>query len=273
MRHCTGRVLAAALAATCAAAHADTHLDFAGEGACPVLFRSIEVAGPRLRFELEPPGAEPMASIFDGDEDLVTTLLPSQQRFMRMEVDADAADYSGDVASSSVKYMDRQMAQAMKQIEAQCRGQRCPQVPDLQAMMRAAMPSSPPIEARPTADTATFAGVACQWREWVQAGVVVRRECLANIADLPLPDADRAGLRRGMRVMTHFGEAYSPIRDRFGLAPEPPPLAGQLAIAQVCLQGDAESGKAAVSLREAPVDPRRFEVPAGYAPAMGPAAE
>jgi len=239
----------------------------------PVLFRSIEIAGPRLRFELEPPGAGPMASIFDGDEDLVTTLLPAQRTFMRMEVDADAADYSGDVATSSVKYMDRQMAEAMKQIEAQCRGQNCPQIPDLQAMMRAAMPTSPPIEARATADTGTVAGVACQWREWVQAGAVVRRECLADIADLPLPAADVAGLRRGMRVMTNFGAAYSPIRDRFGLAPEPPPPAGQLAVAQVCLGSGGEAGKAEVSLREAPVDPLRFEVPAGYVPAMGPGAQ
>jgi hypothetical protein len=273
MRHLAGRAFAVALAATCATAHADSHLDFAGEGACPVLFRSIEVAGPRLRFELEPPGAEPMASIFDGDEDLVTSLLPAQRKFMRMEVDADAADYSGDVASSSVKYMDRQMAQAMKQMEAQCRGNQCAQIPDLQAMMRAAMPSAPPIEARATNDAGTVAGIACQWREWVQAGVVVRRECLANIADLPLPAADVAGLRRGMRVMMNFGAAYSPIRDRFGLAPEPSPPAGQLAVAQVCLQGDAQAGKAEVSLREAPVDPLRFEVPAGYAPAMGQGAE
>ena len=258
-----------------ATAHADGRLDARSEGKCPTLFRSIEVAGPRLRFEVAAPdGSEAYASIFDGDEDLVTGLQPAQKTYMRMEVDEDAADYSGDVAGSMVKYMDRQMAKAAEIMQQQCKHGQCANMPDLDALMRSGMgPSAPPIEARDTAEAGTAAGVACQWREWVQAGSVVRRECLANLADLPLPDRDRAGLVRGMKVMVRFSAAYSPMRDRFALAQEPESPVGKIPLAQACFAGGAPTGTAQISIVEAPVEPARFEVPAGYSPLMGPQAD
>jgi hypothetical protein len=273
MRPLHGCATALVLAAACGSAHADAHLDYAAQGTCPVLFRSIEVAGPRLRIEVEPTGGEPLSSIFDGEEDLVTTLIPSQRVFMRQEVDADAADYMGDVAGSSVTYMDKQMAKAKALMEEQCKHQSCPQMPDFAAMMGTMRPPADPITTRDTGEAGNVGEVACTWREWVQAGGVVRRECLADITAMPLADADRAGLRRGMRVMMNYGEAMGAIRDRFGLAPEPNPPPGKLAIAHVCFAGGAESGRVSATMVQSPVDPARFEVPAGYTPAMGPGAE
>jgi hypothetical protein len=271
MLQLAGRAAALALAASCGVAHADSRIDYASTGTCPVLFRSIEVAGPRLRIEVEPAGGEPLTSIFDGDEDLVTTLIPSQRRFMRIEVDADAADYSGDVVTSTVTYMDRQMAKAMEAMREQCKHGSCEGMPDFAALM--ARPPANPVTTRDLAATDIVDGVACAWREWVQGGAVVRRECLADIAVLPLPDADRAGLRRGMRVMTRYGDSMGAIRDRFGADPQPATPAGQLPVVQQCFAGGVAAGTVTLAAREAPVDPARFEVPAGYAPAMGAASE
>jgi hypothetical protein len=267
MRHSAGRAAALVLAMAGACAHADSHLDYATQGACPALFRSIEIAGPRLRIEVEPAQGEPISSIFDGDEDLVTTLIPSQHKVMRMEVDDDAADYTGDVARSSMTYVDRQMEKAMALMREQCKHGGCPQMPDLGALMgRAAVD---PITARDTGQADTVGGVACTWREWVRDGAVVRRECLADIAALPLPEADRAGLLRGMRVMMRYGNAYAPVRDRFATEAEPVPPAAQLPIVQQCFADGAPTGSVTLDAREAPVDPARFEVPAGYAPVLG----
>jgi hypothetical protein len=257
--------------APCAAA-ADARLDWQREGACPVLFSSIEIAGPRLRFEMPAEPGEPFWSVFDGDEDLVTSVIPSQRAYMRLEVDADAADYSGDVVNSSVTYMDRQMAQARAQMEEMKKscGRNCPQLPDMEAIMAMATGGrQPPIEARETADSGDANGVACAWREWVQAGQVVRRECLAEVAELPLADADRGGFARGMKVMVRYGDSFGAFRDRFGIAPEPQAPMGRLSVAQVCFAGGVESGRATMAITPATVDPARFEVPAGYRPVMG----
>jgi hypothetical protein len=269
----TGLGLALAFALSCGPARADGRIEYRTDGACAVHFASIEVAGPRLRMEVTPAGGEPLSSIFDGDEDLVTTMVPSQRRFMRMEVDADAADYSGDVVKSTVTYMDRQMAKMQEVMEAQCKNQRCPQMPDLGAMMGNNLPPADPYTTRDTADAGNVGGVACTWREWVRAEGVVRRECLADIAALPLPDADRAGLRRGMRVMMNYGASMSVMTERFGTAPEPNPPVGKFPVAHVCFAGGAEAGQATATVTEAPVDPQRFEVPAGYAPMMGPGSD
>jgi hypothetical protein len=266
-------VLGAAFALTlaCGAARADGRLAYATDGACPVLFRSIEVSGPRLRFEVTPTGGEEFVNIFDGDEDLSTSLIPSQRAYLRVEVDADAAEYSGDVTSSMVKYMDNQLARTKAQMAEQMKdcGRNCPQMPDLDAMMRAAMPQQAPIEARDTGEAGAVDGVACTWREWVQSGAVVRRECLAKFADLPLPDADRRGLVRGMRVLVGYGEAQKAMVQRFGMQPEPQPPVGQVAIEQVCLAGGAESGRAKLIVVETPIAPSQFEIPAGYSPVGG----
>jgi hypothetical protein len=273
MRTHAGLGIALALATACGPAFADARLDFPTQGTCHVQIRAIEVAGPRLRIEVEPTGGEPLTSIFDGDEDLVTTLIPSQRRFVRQEVDADAADYMGDVAGSSVTYMDKQMAKAKALMEEQCKHQSCPQMPDFAAMMGTMRPPADPITTRDTGQAESIGGFACTWREWVQAGSVVRRECLADVATLPMADADRAGLRRGMRVMMNYGEEMGAFRDRFGLAPEPNPPAGQVAVAQVCFAAGAETGRGSATVVPGPVDPARFEVPAGYAPAMGPGSD
>ena len=263
---------ALALALASGAAHADSRLEWRREGTCPVLFSSIDIAGPRLRFEMPAEPGEPFWSVFDGDEDLVTSVIPSQRVYMRMEVDADAAEYSGDVSSSMVKYMDRQMEQAraaMAESMKHC-GSQCAQMADIDAMMRATMPAqAPPIVARDTTDTGEVAGLACAWREWVQAGGVVRRECLATVAELPLPDADRGGFARGMKVMVRYGDSFAAMRDRFGIAPEPQPPAGRFSVAQVCFAGGSETGRATLAIMPATVDPARFEVPAGYQPVMG----
>jgi hypothetical protein len=270
MRHLAGSAVALVLAAAAGPALADARLEFTTQGACPTHFRAIDVAGPRLRIELEPPGGEPLVSIFDGDEDLVTTLIPSQRRFMRIEADDDAADYAGDVVTSSMTHMDKQLAKAQEVMREQCKRGQCPQIPGFESMMGTGRGPVDPITTRDTGEAGSADGIACTWREWVRAEGVVRRECLADIATLPMGDRDRAGLRRGMRVMLNFGKSMGAFRDRFLVDADPDPPMGKLRVAQVCFAGGVESGRATATVVQASVDPLRFEVPADYVPAMGP---
>jgi hypothetical protein len=252
------------------AAHADSALHYRVDGACPVLAESIEISGSKLRVETTMDG-ERFVSVFDGDEDLMTSLMPADRTYHQTEVDEDAADYTADVSTSTTIFMDRQMAQMGEQLKQQCaqlqkqaKGFDCSQMMDLQAMMKNVMPTAAPISVVDTGRDETIGGIACRWSEWTQSGRKTREECDAGVATLPLPDADRRGLARGMKVMQRFSESFSAMRDRYGGDANPAPK-GELPVAAHCFDVDGKStGQVRLDIVDAPLDPARFAIPDGY---------
>lgn len=128
--------------ATAAPARADVSIDYAIEGDCAVEPAGLKISGSQLRIESGDTYGRG-SSIFDGLEDVVIQLDHARRTWYEMEVDLDAADYMGDVAQSSMHYVDReiekaqaQMQQACKQMESQ--GMRCPQGMDIKTMMEQA---------------------------------------------------------------------------------------------------------------------------------------
>src|SRR5688572_14377102 len=83
---CSHRLPVLLLAALAPGAHADWCREYVVVGGFHVLFLAIEASGPRLRFETQRTGGELYVSIFVGDEDLITGLMPAQRTWMHMEV-------------------------------------------------------------------------------------------------------------------------------------------------------------------------------------------
>jgi hypothetical protein len=123
---------------------ADARLDYTVQGDCAVEPASLRVSGSRLRFDHAMVGQD-SSSLFDGLEETLIHLDHGRRRFHEVEVDIDAAEYTGDVATSSMHFVDKEMAKAQKQMDAACKdlekqGMACPQIAgmDMQSMMQMA---------------------------------------------------------------------------------------------------------------------------------------
>jgi hypothetical protein len=256
-------------------AHADATLRYRMDGACPVLAESIEISGSRLRVETVMDG-ERFVSVFDGDEDLLTSLMPADRTYHQTEVDEDAADYTADVSASTTVFMDKQMAQVGERLREQCaqlqkqsKGFDCSQMMDLQAMMTTAVPATAALSVVDTGRDETIGDVTCRWREWTQAARKTREECDAGATALPLPDADRRGLARGIKVMQRFTDSFSAMRDRYGGDASPAAPKGQLPVAVRCFGPDGRpTGQVRLDIVQTPLDPARFGIPDGYVEMM-----
>ena len=106
------------------AASADTTLRYTAQGDCPAIADSVEISGALIRFDVHELGEE-YYSVFDGAEELYTTMLPAQHKYAQVEVDEDALDYTGDVADSAGKYVDNQMQKMQAMLPPASRGPSC----------------------------------------------------------------------------------------------------------------------------------------------------
>ncbi|MFT3806806.1 hypothetical protein [Arenimonas sp.] len=263
---------------------ADTRIAYTVEGSCPALAERIEISGSLLRLDSRYDG-QLVTSLFDGGEDTVTSLMHDQKQFHQMEVDADAADYTADVLGSTMTYVDRQMEATMaqmkkscEQMKAQTRGRgvvtACDNMPDLRSMMSQATGATPQLkpEMRETNREDSVAGATCRWTEAWQGEMKLREQCDADVASLPLPDGDRGGFARGMRVMMSYGDAFKPVVDRFAMGdpnPIPIPGKGKFTLAGQCFDATGERvGHYAADIVVGPIDPQRFQVPTDYTPMM-----
>lgn len=274
-------LLALSCLAVCGAAFADARIVFTVEGSCRALADSIEISGSQMRIDMRLDG-QSMSSLFDGEEDTVTSLMHEQKQFHLTEVDEDAADYTADVMGSTMTYVDKQMDAAMAQMKKQCeqmkaqsRGRNvvtaCDNMPDVRSMMESAIgsPNQAKPELRETGRADTVAGATCRWTEVWQGDRKLREQCDAEVAALPLPDRDRGGFARGIRVLTSYGDAMKPVVDRFGMGdkdPVPVPPKGKFTLAGLCFDAGSQlAGRFSAEIAVGPIDPQRFQVPSGYA--------
>jgi hypothetical protein len=114
------------------AARADVSIDYAIDGDCAMEPSGMKVSGSRLRVDTRSGGGDG-SGLFDGMEDMATYLDHERRTFNEMEVDLDAADYMGDVAKSSVHFVDREMEKMQAQMKDACeqmqkQGMDCPQL-------------------------------------------------------------------------------------------------------------------------------------------------
>lgn len=129
---------AALLLALTGPALADATITYRGATAeCGTDFDTLRVSGSRLRIDSTILGFE-TSSIYDGLEQMLVGLNHGEQSFTLMELDDDAQDFQGDVASALGTRTQVEMgkakdaiAQARAQYEAQCRKSRreCPPMP------------------------------------------------------------------------------------------------------------------------------------------------
>lgn len=260
---------------------ADARIAYTVEGSCRALADSVEISGSRMRIDMRLDGMS-MSSLFDGEQDTVTSLMHDQKQFHETEVDEDAADYTADVMGSTMTYVDKQMDAAMAQMKKQCeqmkaqsRGRSvvtaCDNMPDMRSMMESTMGSAnqPKPELRETSREENVAGATCRWTEVWQGEHKLREQCDAEIAALALPDSDRGSFARGIRVMTSYGDAMKPVVDRFGMGdkdPVPVPPKGKFTLAGRCFDaGDQPVGHFTADIAIGPIDPQRFQVPSDYA--------
>lgn len=119
-------------------ANADMRVTFEQQGECSAPFTKMQISGSQLRID-----HKDGSMLYDGLEETAIHLDHLQKRWMELEVDADAADYTADVASSSLNRAERELAKAQQQMVESCKqlesqGIACPQMPamDMQAMMQ-----------------------------------------------------------------------------------------------------------------------------------------
>lgn len=305
---------------------ADARIDYVVQGDCAVEPGSLRVSGSRLRVDHEIAGNRG-SSLFDGLEETLVYLDHDQRTFSQVEIDIDAAEYTGDVASSSMKFVDKEMAKAQKQMEASCRemekqGMACPQMGmDMQAMMEMAQgmaaaqssgdaaaastqgidpqalmqgmntealrqqaaggsaPAAPDLGAlvqAPRPSTAVsqisdsgrderVAGATCRWVEERRGDVLLSARCMATPDALPLSARDLAGLKRAWIALNRYGEAFTPIKQRFAPGSETPGFASGVVLAQRCYDQRGEPrGSAAATISQSPIDEESLEIPSGY---------
>jgi hypothetical protein len=120
---------------------ADATLSYRGATPeCRMDFDTLRVSGSRLRIDGSVIGMDTSA-IYDGLEQMLVGLDHREKTFSQMELDDDAQDFQGDVASAlgtrTQKEMGKAkdaMAEARAQYEAQCKKSRreCPPMPQFE---------------------------------------------------------------------------------------------------------------------------------------------
>jgi len=251
-----------------ASAHADTTIHYMAQGDCPAIADSVEISGPLVRIDGHEQGQD-YYSVFDGDEDLFTTMMPAQHKYAQIEVDEDALDYTGDVADSTGKYMDNQMKKMQAMMQQQCAeleksGRSCAAMPDMRSLMQTMAAKSPTTETSDTGQKKTIAGVDCEVFAVLENDVKKQEVCYANPTELPIPEPDRKGLARGLKALNKYGQAFTGLAEHLGVKPKGRAPDG-LPVAQTCFDPAGQSvGQNALEIKPDKIAAERFDIPPGY---------
>ncbi|HMB43336.1 MAG TPA: hypothetical protein VKM00_05585 [Luteimonas sp.] len=250
--------------------YADTSLHYTVQGDCPAIADSVEISGPLMRIDIQAQGQD-SSSIFDGAEDLYTTLLPAQHKYYQVEVDEDALDYTGDVADSTGKYLDNQMQKMQAMLQQQCadlekKGGSCAAMPDMRSLMQGMAANQPRIEMRDSGHKKSVDGVDCNVFEVLENDIKKQEVCYALAGELPIPEDDRKGLARGLKVMTRYGQAFTGMAGHLGGAtPAQAQKPEGLPVAQTCFDPTGQAvGQNALSISQEKIAPDRFDIPSDY---------
>jgi hypothetical protein len=248
---------------------ADTTLHFTAQGDCPAIADSVEISGPLMRTDTHAQGQD-ISSIFDGDEDLYTTLLPEQHKYYQVEVDENAPDFSGNVADSTGKYLDNQMQKMQVKLQQQCadlekNAGACATGPDMRSVMQGVATNQPRIEMRDTGHKKTVEGLDCNVFEVLENDIKKQEVCYAVAGELPIAEDDRKGLARGLDILTRYGRASSGMAEHIGATPAQAQKSQGLPIAQTCFDPSGQTiGQNALNISQEKIAPDRFDIPPDY---------
>ncbi len=260
------------------AAWADVSLTYPQQAKCQSKMSAIQIAGSRMRMD-SPMQGQKFSMLFDGMEDMITSLDHTNRSFHQIEVDEDALDYNADVMSSTGNFIGNQMNAMQAQMKQQCeqmekQGFSCANMPDLTSMMQSAQSMSaqqmPVIEIKPSDKIQTVAGMACKTIERYENGSRSSEECYIESKDLLMSDKDKKYLLRNMKVMHRYANTMTGLTDKLmagkNKASGPSdPADKDILLSQVCFAPDgSEAGRIEAQISNAPIDQASFEIPPGY---------
>lgn len=266
------------IAVTPSIALADISLVYPQQPQCQSKLSAIQLSGSRMRMDSVMQGRS-YTMLFDGMEDIITSLDHLNHSFHQTEVDEDALDYNADVMSSTGTFMNKQMNAVQAQMKQQCaqmekQGMSCANMPDMASMMQSAQAMAagqmPVIEIRPSEKVRTVAGMSCKTYERHENGRRISEECYVETKELVMPEKDKKYLIRNMKVMQHFAKSMTGLTDK--LMPGKNQESGQadpadrdFLLSQVCFAADgSEAGRIEVQISNAMIDAGSFEIPPGY---------
>jgi hypothetical protein len=187
------------------------------------------------------------------------------QAMMAMAQGMQAAQPGDGAAGTSAQEMDPETLMQAVQGKARPQNHEGGGTPDLRALQQA---QRPPLDAVAVSDSGkdeTVAGAICRWFEEHRGSVLLRAQCFADPATLPLPERDLAGMRRALAVLQGFGDAFAPIKQRFAPASESAARPQGIVLSQRCYgQDGALRGSAVATIRQVPVADEALEIPPGY---------
>jgi hypothetical protein len=257
---------------------ADVSLTYQQRTQCKSKMTALLISGSRMRFDSVMDNKK-YSMLFDGTDEMMTTLDHSGRQYWQTEVDEDALDYSKDVMSSTGTFMDKQMQAMQAQMKQQCaqmekQGFNCSNMPDLTSMMKNAQAMSaqqmPKIEIKQSDKNQVMAGMDCKTFDRYENGSKSSEECYVEPEDLLIPDKDKKYLLRNMNIMLHYSSSVSGFADKMqainNLAPsQPDPADKNILLLQVCIapNGD-EVGRVEAQINIETIDSASFRTPPGY---------
>lgn len=271
-------ILICFLALTPGVSEADISLIYPQQAQCRSNVSAIQISGSRMRFDSVMENKK-HSMLFDGMEDIITTLDHSGRQYHQIEVDEDALDYNKDVMSSTGTFVGNQMNALQAQMKQQCaqmekQGMSCANMPDLSSIMKTMQAGAgqgvPETEIRAVENRQSFAGMNCRVYDRYENGSKKSEECYIEPKDLLMPDKDKKYLLRNLKVMTHYALAFAELSDKLDIvdkqAPvQPDPSDRDILLSQVCFSPDgSEVGRIEVQVSNATIDQAGFEIPSGY---------
>ena len=217
--------------------------------------------------------------MFDGMEDIITSLDHSNHSYHETEVDEDALDYNTDVMSSTGNFIGNQMNAMQELTKKQCeqmekQGYSCANMPDMASMMQRvqsmASQQMPVIEIKPSDKIQAVAGMACKTYDRYQNGSRSSEECYVETKDIVMSEKDKKHLLRNMKVMQHFAKSMTGLTDKLmpgkdKTSEQSDPADRDILLSQICFSLDGkEAGRIEVQISTAPLDTSSFEIPPGY---------
>ena len=270
-------MLISLLALVAGVSRADTSLVYPQQAQCKSSLLALQISGSKTRYDGVSEN-QPYSMLFDGSEDIITTLDHSNRRYYQVEVDEDALDYNKDVMSSAGTFMGNQMQSLQAQMKQQCaemakQGISCPNM-DLSSIMQSAQAMTglhaSKIELRPSETTNTFAGMSCKTFDRYENDIKESEECYVEPKDMVMPDIDKKYFLRNMKVMTHYALSFAGLSEKLSIvdkqgSAQSDPADKDILLSKICFSPDgSEVGRIEVQVGNAATDKASFDIPAGY---------
>lgn len=270
-------VLISFLALVSGMSQADTSLIYPQQAQCKSNVLALQISGSKTRYDSLSEN-QPYSMLFDGTEDIITTLDHANRRYHQVEVDEDALDYNKDVMSSAGTYIGNQMQGLQAQMKEQCaemekQGINCPDM-DLSSIMQNAQAmtnqQASKMELRLSETTNTVAGMPCKTFDRYENDNKESQECYVEPKNMVMSDIDKKYFLRNMKVMTHYALSFAGLSEKLSNVDKQAPAQSDPAdkdilLSKICFAPDgSEVGRIEVQVSNAAIDEASFDIPAGY---------